>query len=77
MLRRFLRREAFNPAKRIRASVVDRRFCFVIIPGHETASVEKVVERHDDYFVVEKVGEAREQLERDHPQQRHRPPGPE
>jgi hypothetical protein len=52
--------------------VVEQRFCFVVIPGHENSAVEKVVQRHQDYFVVEKVGEAREQLAEDHPQQRHR-----
>jgi hypothetical protein len=52
--------------------VVEERFRFVVIPGHESADVERVVERHPGHFVVEKVGEAREQLERDHPQQRHR-----
>jgi hypothetical protein len=56
--------------------VVEQRFCFVVIPGHESTAVERVVERHPDYFVVEKVGEAREQLERDHPQQRHQRPSP-
>ena len=54
--------------------VVEQRFQFVVIPGHEMTAVERVVERHPEYFVVEKVGEAREELERDHPQQRHRPP---
>lgn len=52
--------------------VVEQRFCFVVIPGHENNAVERVVQRNPDYFVVEKVGEAREQLEQDHPQQRHR-----
>ena len=27
---------------------------FVTLPGHETTSLERVVERHDDYQVVEK-----------------------
>lgn len=54
--------------------IVDQEFCFVVIPGHENSAVEKVVQRHPEYFVVEKVGKAREQLERDHPQQRHRRP---
>jgi hypothetical protein len=52
--------------------VVEERFRFVVLPGHEDEAVESVVERHDGYYVVEKVGEAREQLERDHPQRRHR-----
>ena len=57
--------------------VVEQRFWFVVIPGHETTAVERVVERQPEYFVVEKVGEAREQLERDHPQKRHQRPSPE
>ena len=30
-----------------------------ILPGHEWAAVERVVERYDHYEVVEKFGEAR------------------
>src|SRR5215218_4194306 len=56
--------------------VVEQRFCFVVIPGHQNSAVEQVVQRHPHYFVVEKIGEARTQLEQDHPQQRHRPPPP-
>jgi hypothetical protein len=52
--------------------VVDQRFCFVVRPGHENPDVEIVVERFADHFVVEKIGDARAQLDRDHPQQRHR-----
>jgi hypothetical protein len=33
-----------------------RRFC--LLASHELLEVERVVERHDDYVVVEKVGEA-------------------
>ena len=57
--------------------VVEQRFWFVALPGHETTAVERVVERHPEYFVVEEVGQAREQLERDHPQQRHQHPSSE
>jgi len=32
----------------------ERRDRFVIVPGHETASVEKVISTHDGYAVVEK-----------------------
>ena len=52
--------------------VVDEPFNFMVIPGHENGEIERVVVEHQDFLVVEKVGEAREQLERDHPQQRHR-----
>ena len=33
---------------------------FLVVPGHESADVEIVVEAHDRYLVVEKVGEAAE-----------------
>jgi hypothetical protein len=52
--------------------VLNERFRFMVIPGHQDPSVERVVARHADYLVVEKIGEAREQIARDHPQQRHR-----
>src|SRR2546423_15602405 len=32
---------------------------FPILPGHEVPSVEEIVERHDGYVVVEKLGEAK------------------
>jgi hypothetical protein len=51
--------------------VVDERFHFMVIPGHESGEVERVVAEHAAYLVVEKIGEAREQIDRDHPQQRH------
>jgi hypothetical protein len=31
---------------------------FVLVPGHETEEIERVVERHAGYVVVEKTGEA-------------------
>jgi hypothetical protein len=40
--------------ERVRA-VADR---FVVKPGHEEPSVEIIVERHDDFLVVTKVGSA-------------------
>jgi hypothetical protein len=52
--------------------VVRERYRFVLIPGHEDEVVEHIVERQPAYLVVEKVGEAREQIDRDHPQKRHR-----
>lgn len=33
---------------------------FLVIPGHETAGIERVVERSEGYCVVEKGGEAAE-----------------
>lgn len=37
---------------------------FVVLPGHESAEVERVVERTDAYLVVDKFGEAEEIAER-------------
>jgi hypothetical protein len=31
---------------------------FIVRPGHEDPQLERVVERHDDYLIVEKTGEA-------------------
>ena len=45
---------------------------FVVIPGHEQPSVEFVAEHHPSYLVVEKTGEARAEVEREHPRPRHR-----
>jgi hypothetical protein len=52
--------------------IVGHRYRFVLVPGHEDAAIERVVEQHEHYVVAEKIGEARERIERDHPQQRHR-----
>jgi hypothetical protein len=54
--------------------ILGERFHFIVIPGHENDDVERVVASHATYLVVEKTGEAREQIERDHPQERHRTP---
>jgi hypothetical protein len=56
--------------------IVAARYHFVVVPGHEDAAIERVIEDHGTYRVVEKVGEAREQIDRDHPQERHRPDRP-
>lgn len=53
--------------------VASERYRFIVALGHEDSAIERVVERHVSHLVVEKVGEAREQLDRDHPQQRHKP----
>jgi hypothetical protein len=52
-------------------AIVRERYHFVVIPGHDEPEIERVVERHADFLVVEKIGEAREQLDRDHPQRHH------
>jgi hypothetical protein len=44
---------------------------FVVVPGHEQTEVEAVVERHPGYLIVEKTGEARDEIEREHPRRRH------
>ena len=31
---------------------------FFVRPGHEDAQLERIVERHDDYLIVEKTGAA-------------------
>lgn len=48
------------------------RYRFVLIPGHENAAIERVVESHPDFVVVEKVGEARDQIDRDHLREQYR-----
>jgi hypothetical protein len=50
------------------AAHIDR---FVLVPGHERADVESVVEQHSSYLVVAKTGEARAEIEREHPRPRH------
>jgi hypothetical protein len=40
---------------------------FVIVRGHDLPEVEVVVEDHDDYAVVEKVGAAGDEAERQDP----------
>lgn len=52
-------------------AIVQERYHFVVISGHEEPQIERVVEREADLLVVEKIGEAREQIDRDHPQQHH------
>lgn len=40
---------------------------FIVLPGHERAEVEKVVERHPGYLVVEKVDDAGERADETDP----------
>jgi hypothetical protein len=49
--------------------ILEHRYCFVIVPGHDDPRVERLVEEHDTHCVVEKIGEARQALEQKHPQQ--------
>jgi hypothetical protein len=50
---------------------VRERYHFVVIPGHEEPQIEQIVETEPEFLVVEKIGEAREQIDRDHPQRYH------
>jgi hypothetical protein len=46
---------------------------FIIKPEHRIHRIERVVVDRDSYLVVEKVGEARHEIEREqHPRKRHR-----
>jgi hypothetical protein len=54
--------------------VLRERYRFIVVPGHEKPMIEQVVERHATHLVVEKIGEAREQIEQDHPQDVHQLP---
>ena len=40
---------------------------FIVIPGHEDPKLERVVERHGDYLIVEKTGAAGEVAEQTQP----------
>jgi hypothetical protein len=52
-------------------TVLAERYRFLVVPEHVQPEVERVVEEHDQFVVVQKIGEAREQIDRDHPQHRH------
>jgi hypothetical protein len=40
---------------------------FVVLPGHALPEIERVVEEHDGWWVIEKVGEAGELAEAEDP----------
>jgi len=40
---------------------------FVVVPGHEDGSLERVVHREPEFLVVEKIGEAGEESEEQDP----------
>ena len=52
--------------------ILGERYRFIVVPGHVQAQIEHVVEEHEAFVVVEKIGEAREQIDHDHPQAAHR-----
>jgi hypothetical protein len=54
--------------------ILSERYRFVVVPAHVQPEIERIVQEHGDFVVVEKIGEAREQLDRDHPQGRHGDP---
>ena len=47
---------------------------FIVIPSHRIAEIERVVAEGDGYLVVEKLAEARAEIERQHPRPRHQKP---
>jgi hypothetical protein len=53
------------------ALIVRERYHFIVLPGHEQPQIERVLETEPEFLVVEKLGEAREQIDRDHPQRHH------
>ncbi|HZT84202.1 MAG TPA: hypothetical protein VE984_02125 [Gaiellaceae bacterium] len=52
-------------------AIVRERYHFVVLPGHEEPAIERIVDDEGRFVVVEKIGEAREQIDRDHPQRHH------
>jgi hypothetical protein len=52
---------SMTPAEYERLRSDGRRF--VVVPGHEVAGVELVLERHEDYNIVEKTGDAAQAAE--------------
>lgn len=53
------------------AEIVRERYHFVVIPGHEELQIERTAQAEPEFLVLEKIGEAREQIDRDHPQHHH------
>jgi hypothetical protein len=54
--------------------ILAERYQFVVVPDHVQPEIERVVDEHDSFVVVEKIGEARDQIDRDHPQELHADP---
>jgi hypothetical protein len=42
---------------------------FVVLPGHEDPGVERVVQKHERFLVVEKQGEAAQEAEQSDPRE--------
>lgn len=45
---------------------------FIVKPEHQVDEIEKIIAEHEAFYVVEKIGEARAEVEHEHPRQRHR-----
>ena len=52
-------------------AIVRERYHFVVLPGHEQPEIEQIRESEPEFLVVEKIGKARDKIDRDHPQQHH------
>jgi hypothetical protein len=50
--------EALPVTRAVYEAVREKPDRFLVAPGHENPEIERVVEEHDRYYVVEKVGEA-------------------
>ena len=60
--------EQIDVAPAIYEAVLSERHQFIVVPGHEVPTIEEIVEDHSTFLVVEKIGEARAQIDKDHPQ---------
>ena len=54
---------ALHIPPRVYEAVRDHARRFLVVPGHQREPIERVVETHRDYLVVEKQGEAGEVAE--------------
>jgi hypothetical protein len=52
--------ETIDLAPQVYSVVRENVLQFILIPGHEDLSIERIVERTDSYVVVEKTGEGAE-----------------
>ena len=45
--------------------VTKGEYWFIVLRGHEEPTIERIVESHDGWLVVEKFGDARAEIERE------------
>ena len=45
--------------------ISEHGYRFIVLNGHEEQSIERFIEKHDGWLVVEKFGDAREQIQRE------------